>query len=49
VRALEDLAAEVDNARSHAGTVADLVQRWFAAASPGWAATTVAHTRSIVD
>jgi integrase len=49
VRALDDLAVEVDNTRSHAGTVADLLQRWFAAASPGWAPTTVAHTRSIID
>lgn len=49
VGALDDLAAGVDNARSHTGTVADLLQRWFAAASPGWAPTTVAHTRSIVE
>jgi len=49
VRALDDLAVEVDNARSHAGTVGDLLQRWLAAASPGWAPTTVAHTRSIID
>jgi integrase len=41
--------AERDNARTHAGTVADLLERWFAAASPGWAPTTVAHTRSIIN
>jgi hypothetical protein len=48
-RALAELVAEVDGDRLHAGTVADLLERWFAAASLGWAATTVAHTRSIID
>lgn len=49
LRELESLVAEVVNAASHAGTLADLLERWFAAASPAWAATTTAHTRSIVD
>lgn len=48
-RALEDLIAEVDHARTHAGTLADLLERWFTAASPAWAPTTVAHTRSVID
>jgi integrase len=40
---------ETDNARLHAGSVEDLLERWFAAAARGWAPTTVAHTRSIID
>jgi integrase len=48
-RQLALLVAEVDNARIHAGTVTDLLERWFAAAARGWAPTTVAHTRSIID
>lgn len=48
-RQLALLVAESDNARIHAGSVADLLERWFAAASRGWAPTTVAHTRSIID
>jgi integrase len=48
-RELQLLVAETDNARTHAGTVTDLLERWFAAASRGWAPTTVVHTRSIID
>jgi integrase len=48
-RQLALLVAETDNARIHAGTMTDLLERWFAAASRGWAPTTVAHTRSIID
>lgn len=29
--------------------LADLLDRWFEAASPGWALTTVSHTRSVID
>jgi integrase len=36
-------------ARLRAGTVGDLLERWFEAASPGWAASTVRQTRSIID
>jgi integrase len=36
-------------ARLRAGTVGDLLERWFAAASPRWAASTVRQTRSIID
>ncbi len=46
---LEDLMAESGRARVRAGTLADLLDLWFQAASPGWAATTVSHTRSIID
>lgn len=48
-RALDELVAEVDGERLHAGTIGDLLERWFATAAPGWAATTAAHTRSIID
>jgi integrase len=46
---LEDLIAEAGRARVRAGTLADLLDLWFEVASPGWAATTVSHTRSIID
>jgi len=46
---LEDLVAEAGRARIRAGTLSDLLDQWFDAASPGWAASTVSHTRSIVD
>lgn len=49
VAELKELVAEVDRARTHAGTVGELLERWFAAAAPGWAPTTVAHTRSVID
>jgi hypothetical protein len=42
---LEDLAAEAGRGRIRDGTLADLLEQWFDAASPGWAAPTVAHTR----
>ena len=48
-RQLEDLLAEAGRARVRAGTLADLLDQWFEAASPGWAASTVSHTRSIID
>jgi integrase len=48
-RELKAFVAEVDNALVHAGTVEELLERWFAAASPGWSPTTAAHTRSIID
>jgi integrase len=35
-------------ARTHAGTVTDLLQRWFTAASPNWAVSTVRETRSLI-
>jgi hypothetical protein len=42
------LVDEAQAARTHAGTVTDLMQRWFAAASPNWAASTVRETRSLI-
>jgi integrase len=48
-RQLEDLAAEAGRGRIRDGTLSDLLEQWFEAASPGWAAPTVAHTRSIID
>jgi hypothetical protein len=48
-RQLEDLVAEAGRARVRAGTLADLLDQWFQAASPGWAVSTVSHTRSVID
>jgi integrase len=46
---LEALVEEAGRARIQAGTLADLLDHWFEAASPGWAVTTARHTRSIID
>ncbi|MHB8465169.1 MAG: tyrosine-type recombinase/integrase, partial [Acidimicrobiales bacterium] len=46
---LERLAAEAGHARLRSGTVGDLLERWFDAASPNWAATTASQTRSIMN
>src|SRR5919106_6309867 len=46
---LRELAEEAGYAHHRAGTLADLLDRWFVAASPGWALTTVSHTRSVID
>jgi hypothetical protein len=43
-RQLEDLVVEAGWARIRAGTLADLLDQWFEAASPGWAASTVSHS-----
>jgi len=48
-RQLEELVAEAGRGRLRASTLADLLEQWFEAASPSWAATTVSHTRSIID
>jgi integrase len=48
-RQLEDLVAEAGRARIRAGTLSDLLDQWLEAASPGWSASTVSHTSSIVD
>jgi len=42
------LVDEAQAARTHAGTVTDLLQRWFTAASPNWAVSTVRETRSLI-
>jgi integrase len=46
---LTALADEVDHARTHAGSVGELLDRWFDAASPLWAASTRRQTRSVID
>ena len=46
---LEDLVAEAGRARIRAGTLADLLDQWIGAASPGWSVSTVSHTRPIVE
>ncbi len=48
-RQLADLVAEAGYARLRAGSVSDLLERWFAAASPTWAAPTARQTRSVID
>lgn len=35
--------------RLRAGSVAELLERWFVAASPGWAPTTCRETRSLIN
>lgn len=45
---LRDFSDAVDGASTRAGTVGDLLERWFAAASPQWAPPTVAQTRSVL-
>jgi hypothetical protein len=47
-RELEVFLAEADHSRLHAGSVADLLDRWFATASAGWAPSTVREKRSLV-
>lgn len=46
---LAEFAVQAGHARLRAGSVSDLLDRWFRAASPGWAASTVRETRSIID
>ncbi len=48
-RELRAFAEEVGYARLRAGSVADLLEWWFAAASPHWAAPTVRQTRSVIN
>jgi hypothetical protein len=47
-RELAALVDEVACARLHAGTVAELLDRWFETASPSWSATTFVENRSVV-
>jgi integrase len=46
--AMAELVEQAGQARLRAGTIADLLERWFAAASPGWSASTVRETRSLL-
>jgi integrase len=47
-RCLAELVSEAGYSRLRAGTVADLLERWFTAASPDWAASTVRETASLM-
>jgi integrase len=46
---LREFAEEAGYARLRAGTVADLLDRWLAHASPGWSTSTLRQNRSIVE
>jgi hypothetical protein len=48
-RQLADFVAAAGRAVLRAGTLGDLLDQWFEAASPGWAPSTVSHTRSVID
>jgi integrase len=45
---LREFRGVASNGRIRAGTVAELVERWFLVASPGWAVTTQRETRSVI-
>lgn len=45
---LEELVATVRVAETRAGTVGELFERWFDAASPRWAPPTINQTRSVI-
>lgn len=45
---LEEFVDTVRVAESRAGTVGELLERWFVAASPHWAPPTVNQTRSVI-
>jgi integrase len=46
--ALAELAEDAECQRLGAGTVGELLERWMAAASPTWSASTVRETRSLM-
>jgi integrase len=46
--ALADLVVTAGHSRLRAGTVGELLQRWLSAAAPGWSASTVRETRSLM-
>jgi integrase len=48
-RELACFADEASYARAHAGTLAELLDRWFETASGDWAATTKRETKSLVE
>jgi integrase len=45
---LQVLVEEARAARIHAGTMGELFERWFAAASSDWSASTIRETRSLL-
>jgi integrase len=46
--ALAELVEDAERSRLRAGTVGELLERWMTAASPGWSASTVPETRSLM-
>jgi hypothetical protein len=46
--ALADLVDDAECSRARAGSVGELLERWMAAASPAWSASTVRETRSLM-
>jgi hypothetical protein len=46
---LREFVEEAGYARLRAGTVADLLDRWLAHASPGWSTSTLRQNRSVVE
>jgi integrase len=44
---MAELVETAAHSRLRAGTVGELLERWMAAASPGWSASTVRETRSL--
>ena len=46
---LREFVEEAGYARLRAGTVADLLDRWLAHASPGWSTSTLRQNRSIIE
>lgn len=46
---LAEFVEEAGYARLRAGTVADLLDRWLAHASPAWSTTTLRQTRSVIE
>jgi integrase len=46
---LKRFVEQVEAPRIRAGSLKDLLERWFAAASLGWAPTTTRETRSLID
>ena len=48
-RQLKGLLEDATNARVYSGSVGDLLDRWFAAASSDWAASTNRETKSLIQ
>ena len=46
--ALAELVEDAERSRLRAGTIGELLERWMTAASPGWSASTVRETRSLM-
>jgi integrase len=46
--AMAELVEEATHSRLRAGTIGQLLERWMASASPGWSASTVRETRSLM-